>query len=81
MVFRRFQPRAGSAQARFTRLRGLDTLIGALPLTAIRRQLLIKDVKTFLRDVSQWSQLLLLVALVLLYLCTSASSISIAFRT
>ena len=34
----------------------------------IRRQLLIKDLKIFLRDVSQWSQLLLLVALVLLYL-------------
>ena len=55
-------------KARFTRLRGLDTLIGVLPITTVRRQLLIKDMKTFLRDVSQWSQLLLLVALVLLYL-------------
>ena len=34
----------------------------------MRRQLLIKDLKIFLRDVSQWSQLLLLLALVLLYL-------------
>jgi ABC-2 type transport system permease protein len=34
----------------------------------VRRQLLIKDLKIFLRDVSQWSQLLLLLALVLLYL-------------
>jgi ABC-2 type transport system permease protein len=55
-------------KARFTRLRGLDTLIGVLPIATVRRQLLIKDMKTFLRDVSQWSQLLLLVALVLLYL-------------
>jgi ABC-2 type transport system permease protein len=55
-------------KARFTKLRGLDTLVGVLPITTVRRQLLIKDMKTFLRDVSQWSQLLLLVALVLLYL-------------
>ena len=34
----------------------------------MRRHLLIKDVKVFLRDVSQWSQLLLLLALVLVYL-------------
>ena len=40
----------------------------ALPLSAVRRQLLVKDLKVFLRDVSQWSQLLLLLALVLLYL-------------
>jgi ABC-2 type transport system permease protein len=34
----------------------------------VRRQLLIKDLKVFLRDVSQWVQLLPLLALVLLYL-------------
>jgi ABC-2 type transport system permease protein len=39
-----------------------------LPLSTVRRQLLTKDVKVFLRDVTQWSQLLLLLALVLLYL-------------
>src|SRR5580765_4690396 len=55
-------------KARFTQLRGLDSLVRVLPLSTTRRQLLIKDLKTFLRDVSQWSQLLLLVALVLLYL-------------
>ncbi len=55
-------------KARFTRFTSLDALAGALPLSPVRRQLLIKDVKIFLRDVSQWSQLLLLVALVLLYL-------------
>jgi ABC-2 type transport system permease protein len=55
-------------KARFTQLRRLDTLVRVLPLSPVRRQLLIKDLKIFLRDVSQWSQLLLLVALVLLYL-------------
>jgi ABC-2 type transport system permease protein len=46
----------------------LDSLTKVLPLTPVRRQLLIKDLKVFLRDVSQWSQLLLLLALVLVYL-------------
>jgi ABC-2 type transport system permease protein len=55
-------------KARFTRLRLVDRVAGALPLSPVRRQLILKDVKTFLRDVSQWSQLLLLLALVLLYL-------------
>jgi ABC-2 type transport system permease protein len=55
-------------KARFTHLRSLDVIAGALPLSTVRRQLLIKDLKIFLRDVSQWSQLLLLLALVLLYL-------------
>jgi len=39
-----------------------------LPLSPVRRQLFVKDLKVFLRDVSQWSQLLLLLALVLVYL-------------
>jgi ABC-2 type transport system permease protein len=34
----------------------------------VSRHLLLKDLKIFLRDVSQWSQLLLLLALVLVYL-------------
>jgi ABC-2 type transport system permease protein len=55
-------------KARFTHFRALDVLAGALPLSTVRRQLLVKDLKIFLRDVSQWSQLLLLLALVLLYL-------------
>src|SRR5206468_4466084 len=45
-----------------------DVIAKALPLSTVRRQMLIKDLKIFLRDVSQWSQLLLLLALVLLYL-------------
>jgi ABC-2 type transport system permease protein len=55
-------------KARFTKFRALDGLAGILPLSTVQRQLLIKDLKIFLRDVSQWSQLLLLLALVLLYL-------------
>lgn len=55
-------------KTRFTQLTIVDRLAGALPLSTIRRQLLVKDVKVFLRDVSQWLQLLPLFALVLLYL-------------
>ena len=55
-------------KTRFARFAALDTLAAVLPLSDVRRQLLVKDVKVFLRDVSQWVQLLPLVALVLLYL-------------
>ena len=55
-------------KARFTKFLALDVVVRALPLSTVRRQLLVKDLKIFLRDVSQWSQLLLLLALVLLYL-------------
>ena len=55
-------------KARFAKLGALDAIARVLPLTPVRRQLLLKDAKIFLRDVSQWSQLLLLVALMLIYL-------------
>ena len=55
-------------KARFTRLHALDTLAAFLPLSVVRRNLLVKDIKVFLRDVTQWSQLLLLGALVVMYL-------------
>jgi ABC-2 type transport system permease protein len=55
-------------KARFTRFVLLDRVVERLPFSPVRRQLLVKDAKIFLRDVSQWSQLLLLLALVLLYL-------------
>jgi ABC-2 type transport system permease protein len=55
-------------KARFTHFHALDVVARLLPLSTVRRQLLIKDLKIFLRDVSQWSQLLLLLALALLYL-------------
>ena len=55
-------------KARFTKMRGLDVLARRLPIRPLGRSLLLKDVKVFLRDTTQWSQLLLLVALVLVYL-------------
>jgi ABC-2 type transport system permease protein len=57
-----------SRKARFTQLRSLDRVARALPLSTVRRTLLVKDLKVFMRDVTQWSQLLLLLALVLVYL-------------
>jgi ABC-2 type transport system permease protein len=55
-------------KARFAHFRMLDVVVNALPMSIVRRQLLLRDLKIFLRDVTQWSQLLLLLALVLLYL-------------
>jgi ABC-2 type transport system permease protein len=66
--FAGFSKAQEARKVRFTRLRGLDRIAAALPVAAESRHLLIKDVKVFLRDVSQWSQLLLLMALVLVYL-------------
>jgi ABC-2 type transport system permease protein len=54
-------------KARFTRLALLEPLVRRLPLSVARRALLVKDVKVFLRDTTQWSQLLLLVALAVVY--------------
>jgi ABC-2 type transport system permease protein len=55
-------------KVRFTQLAFLDRLVRVLPISTVHRHLLVKDLKLFLRDVSQWSQLLLLLALVLVYL-------------
>jgi len=66
--FAGFSKAQEARKARFTRFVWLDRLAAALPLSPVRRHLLIKDLKVFLRDVSQWSQLLLLLALVLVYL-------------
>jgi ABC-2 type transport system permease protein len=57
-----------AGRARFARLWLLDRIVQVLPVSGAARHLLMKDLKVFLRDVSQWSQLLLLVALVLVYL-------------
>ena len=54
-------------KVRFTRLRSVEWLARTLPLSPLRRHLLLKDAKVFLRDTTQWSQLLLLMALVLVY--------------
>ncbi len=66
--FAGFSKSQEARKARFTRLEFLDAMSAALPLSVARRHLLIKDVKVFLRDVTQWSQLLLLLALVMVYL-------------
>jgi ABC-2 type transport system permease protein len=55
-------------KTRFAHFHALDAAARLLPLPPVRRQLFVKDVKIFLRDVSQWVQLLPLLALVLLYL-------------
>ena len=57
-----------AGKARVARFRLVDAAARWLPLSTLRRQLFVKDVKVFLRDVSQWLQLLPLLALVLLYL-------------
>ena len=54
-------------KARFTRFAFLDPLLRLAPMAPARRALLVKDLKVFLRDTTQWSQLLLLVALALVY--------------
>jgi ABC-2 type transport system permease protein len=55
-------------KARFTRLRIIERMVGLLPLRLTTRSLVLKDLKVFLRDTTQWSQLLLLLALVFVYL-------------
>jgi ABC-2 type transport system permease protein len=55
-------------KARFTRLRWLEGLGSLTGLRRDRAALLVKDVKVFLRDTTQWSQLLLLLALAAVYL-------------
>lgn len=55
-------------KARFTRLRGIEVLARLVPARPATRVILVKDLKVFLRDTTQWSQLLLLMALVLVYL-------------
>jgi ABC-2 type transport system permease protein len=53
-------PRAGGSTSRFARavLR---------PLSIVRRELVLKEVRVFFRDTTQWSQLILLAVLVLVY--------------
>jgi ABC-2 type transport system permease protein len=66
--FAGFSKSQEARKARFTQLRNLDAIAAWLPISIVRRHLLVKDVKVFLRDVTQWSQLLLLLALVVVYL-------------
>jgi ABC-2 type transport system permease protein len=55
-------------KARFTQLSFLEPLSRRLPGSVPGRHLFVKDLKVFLRDTTQWSQLLLLMALMLVYL-------------
>jgi ABC-2 type transport system permease protein len=59
-----------SRPARFSTLRPVDAALEGLtrPFPGPLRALVLKDVKTFLRDTTQWSQLLLLAGLVVIYL-------------
>ena len=66
--FAGFSKSQEARKARFTQLRNLDAIAAWLPISVVRRHLLVKDLKVFLRDVTQWSQLLLLLALVVVYL-------------
>jgi ABC-2 type transport system permease protein len=55
-------------KARFSTLGFVERFARAATTSLIGRTLLTKDLKVFLRDTTQWSQLLLLLALVLVYL-------------
>jgi ABC-2 type transport system permease protein len=59
-----------SRPARLSSLPSIDRLLERLarPLEPRFRSLLLKDLRTFVRDTTQWSQLLLLLALVVVYL-------------
>ncbi len=66
--FTGFSKAQEARKTRFTRFEMLTRAARLMPMSPIRRHILVKDLKIFLRDVSQWSQLLLLLALVLVYL-------------
>ena len=66
--FAGFSKAQEARKTRFTHFEFLERAARALPISSVHRHLLVKDLKIFLRDVSQWSQLLLLLALVLVYL-------------
>jgi len=68
LYFEGFSKSQEARKARFSRLAFMDRMAGWLPLSASSRSLLLKDVKIFMRDSTQWSQLLLLMALVAVYL-------------
>ena len=53
--------------ARLSRLPIWDRILAWLPLSSVTRTLVSKDLKTFFRDTTQWSQLVLLLALIVVY--------------
>lgn len=62
-----FSRSQSARRARVTRLPVWDRLFARLPMSQVTRALVLKDVKTFVRDTTQWSQLILLGALVVVY--------------
>jgi ABC-2 type transport system permease protein len=66
--FTGFSKAQEARKTRVTRFEVIDRVTRAMPMSTVHRHLLVKDLKIFLRDVSQWSQLLLLLALVVVYL-------------
>lgn len=68
LYFEGFSKSQEARKARFSQLAFMDRMAGWLPLSPSARGLLLKDVKIFMRDSTQWSQLLLLMALVAVYL-------------
>lgn len=54
-------------RAHLTRLPLWDRLFARLPMSQVTRALVLKDLKRFVRDTTQWSQLILLGALVVIY--------------
>ena len=68
LYFEGFSKSQEARKARFSQLGFLDAFARLLPLKPPARSLLVKDIKLFMRDSTQWSQLLLLAALVAVYL-------------
>jgi ABC-2 type transport system permease protein len=68
LYFEGFSKSQEARKARFSQLRFMDRIASWLPVSTSGRSLLLKDVKIFMRDSTQWSQLLLLLALVAVYI-------------
>jgi ABC-2 type transport system permease protein len=70
LYWRGFSRAQEALPARFTALPMVDRFLEVMtrPFELRFRSLLLKDLKTFLRDTTQWSQLFLLLALVVVYL-------------
>jgi ABC-2 type transport system permease protein len=62
-----FSRSLSARRARVSRLAVWDRLFACLPISVVSRALVLKDLKTFVRDTTQWSQLILLGALVVVY--------------
>ncbi len=62
-----FSRSLSARRARVSRSPVWDRLFARLPMSQVSRALALKDLKTFVRDTTQWSQLILLGALVVVY--------------